>query len=254
VVSAPEPRTVVVTGGSSGIGAATAVALGRLGWRVAIGARRLDRLDEVAREIEKAGGEPLAQRLDVTEPDSIEEFFDAVETALGPADAAVSNAGTAVPGRLQELAVEQLQTELATNLLGPLLVARRALPGMLQRGRGDLVFVTSLNAVVPRPLQVGYTASKAGLEAMARNLQMDLEGTGIRATIVRPGPTRTELGRDWAPETIQTILDSWKDWGVLRHHRFLKPERVAEAVVTALTAPPGTHVDLIQVNPEAPSG
>ena len=257
-MSAPDvadraPRTALVTGASSGLGAAIATALGALGWPVAIGARRLDRLAEVGREVERVGGKPFVHTLDVTDAASILAFLRAAEQALGPVDVVVSNAGIAVPGRFHELGEADLRAEVDTNLLGPMLLVRQALLPMLERGRGDLVLISSLNAVLPRPLQVGYTATKAGLEGMARALQMELEGTGVRATIVRPGPVDTEMGRDWDPGLLKRILASWKHWGVLRHHRFLPPESVAAAVVTAVTAPQGTHLDLIQVNPEGPS-
>ncbi len=246
-------RVAAVTGASSGIGAATAVALGRLGWRVALGARRSERLAEVARRVEAAGGSALAAALDVTEPDSIDAFFAAAEAAFGAADVVVSNAGVCVPGLLHEVGEEDLAIELRTNLLGPALVVRRALPAMLARGSGDLVFVSSQNAVAPRPFQAGYSAAKAGVESLARVLAMELEGTGVRATIVRPGPTASEFGRGWKPETIRRVLAAWKHWGLQRHLRWLPPESVASAVVAAVTAPPGTHLDLLQVMPEGPS-
>lgn len=248
-----EPRAALVTGASSGFGAAIARALARRGWSVAIGARGLERLEAVARELESAGGKVFAHVLDAADPDSIERFVAAAEDHFGPIDTAVSNAGVSIPGLLHELSVEQLREELDTNLLGPMLLARRLIPDMRERGRGDLVFISSLNAVQPRPLQLGYTATKTGLEAMVRVLQMELEGTGVRATIVRPGPGDTAFGRDWPGPIIQRILDSWKRWGVLRHHRYLPAEAIAAAVVHVVTAPPGTHFDLIQVNPEAPT-
>jgi NADP-dependent 3-hydroxy acid dehydrogenase YdfG len=251
---ATEARTALVTGASSGIGAATARALGELGWAVAIGARRVERLEEVASDVEKAGGRPFAHALDVTQPGSIETFFAAAEGTLGPVDVVVSNAGAAVAGLLHELRVEELESEVATNLLGPMLVARRALPSMLEQKRGDLVFITSLNVVLPRPFQTGYTATKSGIEGLARALQMELEGTGVRTTIVRPGPTKTEFGWDWDRNLIKRILESWEHWGVLHHHHYLPAERVAEAVVTAVMAPAGARLDVIQLNPEAPKG
>jgi len=247
-----EPRVALVSGASSGIGAAVALALGRLGWPVALGARRTARLEEVARGVEAAGGKAFAHVLDVREPASVHAFVDAVESRLGAVEVAVSNAGAAVAGTLPEVAVEALRSELDTNLLGPMLLVRRLLPGMLERRRGDLCFVSSLNAVVPRPLQAGYTAGKAGLEAMARVLQMELEGSGVRASIVRPGPSRTEMGWDWPPAQQQRVVESWRRWGILRHQHFLPPEAVAEAVVAAVTAAPGVHLDLTQVNPEKP--
>jgi NADP-dependent 3-hydroxy acid dehydrogenase YdfG len=242
----------LVTGASSGFGAAIARALGALGWPVAIGARRVEKLSSVAREVEQAGGKAFAHALDVTQPSSIEAFFDATEKALGQPQVIVSNAGIGVPGLLHEVSVEALRAEVETNLMGTLLVVRRALPSLLERKRGDIVFVTSLNATLPRPFQVGYTATKAGVEGAARALQMELEGTGVRASIVRPGPARTEMGSAWNPAVLKPMLTSWKRWGILRHDNFMKPESIASTVVAVVTAPPGVHLDLVQVNPEAP--
>lgn len=245
-------RVALVTGASSGFGAAIARAFGALGWPVAIGARRADKLSRVAREVEDAGGKPFAQSLDVSDPDSVETFFEATEKALGQPEVVVSNAGVGVPGLFHEVSLEALRSEIDTNLTGTLLVVRRALPALLERKHGDIVFVTSLNVVLPRPFQVGYTATKAGVEGAARALQMELEGTGVRASIVRPGPARTEMGWDWDPAVLKPMLTSWKRWGVLRHDNYMKPENVAAAVVAVVTAPRGVHLDLVQVNPEGP--
>ena len=98
-----QPRVCLVTGASSGIGAATARALAEQGFSVAIGARRIDRLCEVACELEKLGGRALAQVLDVTDSDSIDAFFSAAEVAFGPVDVVVSNAGVCLPGLLHEV-------------------------------------------------------------------------------------------------------------------------------------------------------
>jgi NADP-dependent 3-hydroxy acid dehydrogenase YdfG len=244
--------TTLVTGASSGIGAAIAQAFGACGWPVALGARRTDRLEEVAGAIEAAGGRALAHALDVREPASIEAFFAAAEQAFGAIDVVVSNAGLGIPGLLHELTVEDLHTEIAVNLLGPMLVARRALPSMLARGHGTLVFISSMNVVAPRPFQIGYTAAKAGVEGVAQTLRMELEGTGVRSIVVRPGPTRSEFGVRWGVDILDRVLTSWKHWGFLRHAGLLDPEAVADAVVGAVTAPPGTNLDVIQVNPEGP--
>lgn len=243
-------RAAVVTGASSGIGAAIARALGALGWSVALGARRTEKLDEVADGVASAGGRPFAHALDVTDEAGIDAFFTATESALGSVDVVVSNAGIGLPGLLHEVPVANLERELRTNLLGPMLVARRALPAMLAGKRGDLVFISSMNVVEPRPFQVGYTAAKAGLEGMVQVLRRDLEGTGVRATIVRPGATRSEFGFGWDPEILMRVIDSWKAWGFMRHLDMMEGDQVALAVVHAVTAPPGLHMDVIQVNPE----
>ena len=116
-MSSPSPRrTALVTGASSGLGAAIARALGALGWSVAIGARRLGPLQEVAAQIEAAGGTAFAHELDASQLDSIETFVSASEQQLGPIDTIVSNAGTSIPGRLFELSVEDLRRGIDTAL------------------------------------------------------------------------------------------------------------------------------------------
>ncbi|MEB2283830.1 MAG: hypothetical protein B6D46_11200 [Polyangiaceae bacterium UTPRO1] len=247
-------RTAAVTGASAGIGAAIARAFGALGWSVALGARRTALLADVGRSVEAAGGRAFVRALDVTDALSIDAFFGAAETALGPIDVVVSNAGIGRPGLLHEVPIAELEREFRTNLFGPMLVARRALPAMLERRRGDLVFISSMNVVELRPFQLGYTASKAGVEAMAQVLRRDLEGTGIRTSIIRPGMTRSEFGFSWEPDILVRILDSWKEWGFLRHVDMMEADQVAFAVVAAVTAPPGVNVDVIQVNPERAPG
>jgi len=243
-------RTAIVTGASSGIGAATALELGRLGWRVALGARRGDRLEAVAERVRAGGGEALAHRLDVALPDSVEEFHTAVEAALGPVDVLINNAGMSILNRLAESRVEDLQRELAVNLLGPMLMCRRALPSMLERRSGDLVFISSENAERPRPYQPAYTAAKAGLEALAGVLEMELEGSGVRASVVRVGPTGSEFGAGFEPAKIRETLEAWKYWGVQRHLHWMPAASVARAVVQVVTTPlDEAHLKLVQVMP-----
>ena len=249
------PRTAIVAGASSGIGAAIARAFGSLGFVVALGGRRGDKLGEVAREVERAGGRAAALALDLEDIASIDTFFDGCERALGPADVLVNNAGICVPGLLHEVRPEDLQREIATNLVGPALLARRMIASLRARdAAGDLVFISSENVSVPRPFQPGYTASKWGLEGLARTLRLELDGTGIRSTIVRPGPTfPTDFARGWDPAVVKRLLTTWKNFGIQRHLRWMPADSVARAVVTAVTAPPGTHFDVITLGPEAPA-
>src|SRR5262245_56671351 len=116
------PRTALVTGSTSGIGLAVAEAFGALGWNVAIGARRADRLDDAVAAVERAGGRAFGAPLDVCAPDSIDAFVSDAEKALGPIDVLVNNAGGMKPGRLHELAVETIRESIETNLLGALYV------------------------------------------------------------------------------------------------------------------------------------
>jgi NAD(P)-dependent dehydrogenase (short-subunit alcohol dehydrogenase family) len=250
VSAAGEPKTAIVTGASSGIGAATAVELGRLGWRVAVGARRVDRLEEVARRVEAAGGRAFVHVLDVADESSIDAFYAAAERALGPVDVLVNNAGMSILNLLQNAKSEDLRHELDVNLLGPMLLCRRAIPVMLERRRGDLVFVSSENAVRPRPYQSAYTAAKSGLEGLARVLAMELDGTGVRSIIVRVGPTGSEFGTRMDHALLKEALAAWKYWGVQRHLHWMPSESVAKAIARTLVAPvEESYVNLVEVMP-----
>jgi NADP-dependent 3-hydroxy acid dehydrogenase YdfG len=99
-----------------------------------------------------------------------------------------------------------------------------------------------------------YTATKAGVEALAHCLGLELEGSGIRSTVVRVGPTLSEFGFGWDVEELSDIMGYWPRFGLQRHGGILEPEAVARAVVTAVTAPPGVLMDTIEVQPEAPLG
>jgi NAD(P)-dependent dehydrogenase (short-subunit alcohol dehydrogenase family) len=249
-VSGAAPKTAIVTGASSGIGAATAVELGRLGWHVAIGARREERLREVAGRVEAAGGRAFAHGLDVSDEGSIDAFYAAAERALGRVDVLVNNAGMSILNLLQNAKPEDLRYELDVNLLGPMLLCRRAIPAMLERRRGDLVFVSSENAVRPRPYQAAYTAAKSGLEGLARVLAMELDGTGVRSIVIRVGPTGSEFGAGMDHATLHEALAAWKYWGVQRHLHWMPSESVAKAIARSLLAPvEESYVNLVEVMP-----
>ncbi len=244
------PRTAIVTGASSGIGAATAVELGRGGWRVAIGARRVDRLEGVAKQVEAEGGVALAKRLDVTDPASVEEFCTAVESALGPIDLLVNNAGQNMSALIAEATTDQLRLDVEVNLLGAMYMTRRVVPGMIERRVGDVIFVGSDAAMRPRTFQGAYNAAKAGLEAFARVLAMETEGTGVRSILVRVGPTWSEFNSQMPHARLPEILQSWKHWGILRSLHAMPSESAARAIVRAVSAPvEESYTTVIEVQP-----
>jgi NAD(P)-dependent dehydrogenase (short-subunit alcohol dehydrogenase family) len=246
-------RTAVVTGASSGIGQAIAVALGGLGWRVAVGARRLEKLDETAHQISAAGGHAFAHALDVSDPAAVDGFFVAAEAALGPVDVLVNNAGIAWPGALLDVDDEIHRRVIETNLLGPIYMSRRAVRSLLDRGAaGDLVFISSDVTVHPRPKMPAYGASKAGLEHLATTIAMELEGTDIRTSVVRVGPTLTSFGDGWDPEVFESLLPEWQQFGLQRHWNTNDVATIARAVVTVVTMEPGTTVPLVELQPTPP--
>jgi NADP-dependent 3-hydroxy acid dehydrogenase YdfG len=230
-------RTAIVTGASSGIGADTAVELGRLGYRLALGARRVARLEDTAKRVEGAGGRAFAHALDVRDPESIDSFCSAIEREIGAIDVLINNAGENRAGLIHEASVEDLRSDVETNLLGAIWMTRRVLPGMLARNRGDVVFIGSDSAKHPRPYQGAYAAAKHGLEAFARVLEMETEGTGVRSILVRVGPTGSEFGNQMPKAQIPKILESWKYWGVLRHLHWMPGTSVARAIARVVEIP-----------------
>jgi NAD(P)-dependent dehydrogenase (short-subunit alcohol dehydrogenase family) len=250
-----DARTAVVTGAGSGIGSAIAVEFAKLGWRVALGGRRVERLEETAAAVRDAGGTAFVHALDVSDPESAATFFAAAEQALGPVDVLVNNAAVATPGWLPDLPVDALQREVATNLLGPILMARLAITSLRSRNSaGDIVFITSDATRNPRPRLTTYSATKAGVEALAQTLSLELEGTGIRSITVRVGPTMSEFGFGWPMDVLEDLMTYWPRFGLGRHAHILEAEAVARAVVMAVTAPEGVLIDTIEVQPHAPMG
>ncbi len=246
-------RTAVVTGASSGLGAAIAIGLGELGWRVAVGARRLTRLEETAAALEKAGGSALARILDVSDADSVDDFFAAIESEWGVADVIVNNAGLSHPGLLETLEADTIREEISINLIGPAYICRRALAPLRAGGlRGDFIFISSDAKRWPRPHQSIYTATKAGLEGLASALALEFEGTGLRSTVIRPGPASSEYAARWGEEKIHNLLTRWRHFGLQRHLEFMPAEAIARAVVVAATTPPGVRIDTLEIQPEAP--
>jgi NAD(P)-dependent dehydrogenase (short-subunit alcohol dehydrogenase family) len=248
----PARRPTVVTGASSGIGAATALVLGAQGFPVALGARRIEKCEEVAAQIRENGGEAVVHPLDLTDDASVSDFAKAVNADLGDVEVVVSNAGAVGPGTITEVDSERFTRELDLTVVGAHRLVRAFVPPMQERRRGDVVFVSSDTAVRPRPFMAAYSSSKWGLEGMVASLQLELEGSGVRASVVRPGPTWSEMGSDWDPDEAAFVLNQWVRFGQARHPHFLKPVAIADAITTVVSAPRGVHLSLIEVNPEAP--
>lgn len=251
---APHPtrRPAIVTGASSGIGRQSALTLAEAGHPVVLGARRVDRCEEVAADIRDKGGEAIAVPLDLLDADSIDNFAAAAESEFGEIEVLVSNAGDVQPITTIGAEPSEFARQLGVNLLGAQALVHRVVPQMLERRRGDVVFVTSEVALNPRTHMAGYVASKAGLENLAMAMAMECEGTGVRVGIVRPGPSNTEQGTTWSEDAVNDVITSWQHWGLLRHSGSLLPSSLAEAVLAMISAPKGTRWAVLEVQPEAP--
>lgn len=248
----PARRPAIVAGASSGIGAATATELAGRGFPVALGARRVDKLAEIVHDIRSEGGEAVAFPLDVTDADSVKSFVAQTIEALGEIELLVSGAGDMSPGRLHEISTETFLEQVQIHLIGANRLATAVLPDMVARRRGDVIFVGSDVALRQRPHMGAYGAAKAALVAMVTNLQMELEGTGVRASIVHPGPTLTGMGWQLSAEQVGPMLEDWAKWGQARHNYFLRPVDLARAIAFVAETPRGSVIVNMEVQPEAP--
>ena len=189
-------RVALVTGASSGIGAASAVALARAGaTAVALCARREDRLREVLGRCREHAPASEMFVVDLSEIDGLPGLAAEVERALGRVDILVNNAGVAKRRRMPDLTIAELQCVLDINFLAPVALTNALLPGMVERGWGRIVSVSSMGTRSVA-LRVGaYAASKAALELWTEGMYVDLLGTGVRAQVLVPGTTATEFSR-----------------------------------------------------------
>ncbi len=219
-------RCAVVTGASSGIGAATANSLAREGCSVALVARRERRLDALASEID---GETLVVSTDVTDEDAVDAMAEEVRSAFGGVDLLVNNAGVARGGPVAETDRDELRRSLRVNLEGVLNVTHALLPTVLESGLGDVITVSSLSARYPQEGGSTYTASKFGVNGFMRSLRKEMADEPVRVTVVMPGPVVTEL-------------NDWEHW----EGRAMDPVDVAETITFAASRPP--HVELTQLS------
>ncbi|MEQ6901561.1 SDR family oxidoreductase [Nocardioides sp. YIM 152588] len=248
----PAPTPAVITGASSGIGAETARVLARAGHPIAIGARRVDRLDALAEELRAEGATVVVAPLDVTDTGSVTDFEKVVTAELGGVGVLVCNAGHIATGASWQTDPEEFDREVAVNLFGVQRLLRAFLPAMIGRGTGDVVLVSSDTALRSRPYAAAYSTAKWGLEGLAQALHLELEGTGVRASVVRPGGTATEAGADWDAEAGLQVIESWQRAGIARHPGLLHPSALADMIGYIVAAPRGVNISCVDVNPEAP--
>ena len=228
-------RTAIVTGASSGIGAATARALAGDGYRVVLGARRLERLEALAAEI---GGE--AAVLDVTDPGSVEAFVSRVQGC----DVLVNNAGGALGlGHVAEADEEQWRWMYEANVLGTMRMTRALLPALIASGDGLVVSVTSIAAFEAYRGGAGYMAAKHAQRAMLRGLRLELLGEPVRITEIAPGMVETEFS------VVRFGGDEEAAGRVYEGMTPLSAEDVAESIRWVASRPPHVNVDEIVLRP-----
>ena len=186
---------ILITGASSGIGAATARLFGARGYRVVLAARRFDRLESLAQAIQADGGEALAVQADLTRLEDIQALVQGTISAYGQVDVLLNNAGFGRINPLIDLDFKlDIEPQLWINLLSPIQLAREVLPFMRTRGRGHIIHVISLAGLVSAPTYSIYSASKFGLRGFNNALAREVAGWGIKVSAIYPGSVRTEFG------------------------------------------------------------
>lgn len=228
-------KIAVITGASSGIGAAGARTLAKNGFQVVLGARRLQRLEEIAAEV---GGEAVA--LDVTDPNSVEEFA----ARLPRCDLLVNNAGGALGlTSIAEADEEQWRQMYEANVLGTMRMTRVLLPRLIESGNGHVVAITSIAGFESYRGGAGYIAAKHAQRSMLRNLRLELLGEPVRVTEIAPGMVETEFS---------VVRFGGDEAAARRVYEGMKPlaaEDVAECIRWAVAQPSHVNIDEIVVRP-----
>lgn len=253
MTNSPAPhanRVAVVTGASSGIGEAAARRLAASGAAVALVARRADRLETLAKEIERDGGTALVLAADVADADAMRATAAEVEAKLGRADLLFNNAGVMLAAPIDELATGDWQRMIDVNMTGlmnaigafvPQLVASAA-----EKGVADLVNTSSIGAQAVFPSFAVYVASKAYVTHLSKNLRADLGPKGVRVAAIEPGLVETELQ---GHVTDAGALE-WLD-GVRETLTWLKPADIAETVAFLTSLPARVNLQQVTVMPTA---
>jgi NADP-dependent 3-hydroxy acid dehydrogenase YdfG len=238
-------RKALITGASSGIGEATALAMAREGAAVALGARRKERLDELVARIEAAGGDATAIEADIADEEQARALVAGAHADLGGLDCLVNNAGVMLLGLVQGAEVEEWRRMVEVNLLGLLYCTHAALPLMRDGGGGDVVNVSSVSGRVAAMGSAVYNMTKFGVVGFSEGLRQEALHVGVRVTCVEPGMVDTELqGHNENPMVVEQLEKMREAAG-----KVLEAEDIARAVVYAVAQPEHVSVNEVLVRP-----
>jgi len=218
-------KVALVTGGSSGIGKATALAFARVGANVVIASRRVTEGEQTVHEICERGGDAIFVKTDVSKASEVEGLMNQTIEFYGRLDYACNNAGTFVMGRLFELSEEEWDRTINANLKGIWLSLKYQIPIMLQQKGGVIVNMASMSAIIGNPGVSIYSASKGGVVALTQSAAIEYAASGIRINAISPGVISTPMVDD-IPTPLLEDIQSKHPIG-----RLGKPEEIADAVV-----------------------
>src|ERR1700759_256240 len=239
-----EGKVVAIPGASSGIGAATAGLLAERGARVVLGARRAERLAEVATRITEAGGGAAYRPTDVRRRGDLAALAGLASERFGRLDVLVSNVGVGLVSPLDDLRVDDWDEMIDTNIKGVLYGIAAALPLFRAQGRGQFVHVASTAAYKTAPAQAVYSGTKVAVRAISEGLRQEA-GPDLRVTTVSPGFTRTDFVHGAADPGVRAQFIETRD------RMAIAPEAVARAIAFAISQPADVDVNEIVVRPTA---
>lgn len=238
-------RKALITGASSGIGEATAVAMAREGAAVALGARRKERLDELVARIESEGGAATATEADIADEEQARLLVAGAHADLGGLDCLVNNAGVMLLGLVQGAETAQWRRMIEVNLLGLLYCTHAALPLMRDGGGGDIVNVSSVAGRTAALGSAVYNMTKWGVTGFSEGLRQEALHLGVRVSCVEPGMVDTELqGHNENPMVVEQLEKMREATG-----KVLEAEDIARAVVYAVAQPEHVSVNEVLVRP-----
>jgi NADP-dependent 3-hydroxy acid dehydrogenase YdfG len=237
-----EGKIVVITGASSGLGEATARLLSAQGASVALGARRLDRIQTLANELKGRGGKAIAVATDVTECDQVKGLVDAAVKAFGRIDVMINNAGLMPLSPFERLKIDDWDMMIDVNIKGVLYGIAAALPYMKQQRAGHVINVSSVAGHKVRPGNAVYAATKHAVLAFSEGLRMEVKPYNIRTTVISPGAVATELPSSVTePDVAETVRKLYET--------AIPAESFARAVAFAISQPEDVDVNEIVFRP-----
>jgi NADP-dependent 3-hydroxy acid dehydrogenase YdfG len=237
-------RIALVTGASSGIGEATAIALAQAGARVAIAARRVDRLQALAERLRSLGAELLVLEADLLDEHVAQQIVRDTESHFGQLDILVNNAGVMYLEPVAEADLGRWRRMLELNVLSLIASTQAALAGMKSRRDGHIVNIASTAGRIANPNGAAYSATKFGVVAFSEALRREVYADNIRVSVIEPGVVQTELRDHIGHAATQANLNAWAD-GM----RQLQAEDVADAIVFCVTRPSHVNVNEILMRP-----
>jgi NADP-dependent 3-hydroxy acid dehydrogenase YdfG len=237
-------KIAIVTGASSGIGEATALALAKSGAKVAIGARRVDRLQSVKSKIEEIGGEVFMQKLDVTKKTDCDSFVEGVLAKWGTIDILVNNAGLMPLSFFKNLKVSEWEQMIDVNIKGVLYCTGAVIPHLVAKKSGHIVNLSSVAGRIVFPAGSVYCATKHAVAAFSEGLRQEFSVRyNIRVTSIEPGVVATELNDTITDQSLQGFIENTKKMVALQ------ADDIANAILFAVESPTHMNVNEILIRP-----